>query len=333
MPFDDRDDVFQPVPEDSLELKLQTYIREAIWKEVLGKATKVLVPLSEGVDGHPPFYCVHALSGSASALSSLAKLLGPRQPFWGIQAPTQKRHARFATSIEAMAEYYADSIVQVQASGKLALGGWSVGGIIALEIAQILRSRGRHDILLVNIDCELLNTGAGVTRWNPLYYWKVALNLPLWLYYQVREEGWSVRSFSKRISNKLSAIIRTAGTGIISGKMVRGHAIDGFMDTSIYACEQKAFMVTLYEALYRYVPKPYPGPVLIYEAMVQPVGHLRQIRATWCRIARPDIVSLMGTHRTIIREPDGIALAEHLRSRLARFAVEHAPDKPGRINP
>ena len=77
--------------EHTLDTKLGTYIRNAVWSEILGRATNVIVPLSEGVKDRPVFYCVHALSGGVTALGNLARLLGARQPFFGIQAPLDKR--------------------------------------------------------------------------------------------------------------------------------------------------------------------------------------------------------------------------------------------------
>jgi pyochelin synthetase len=307
--------------EHTLDTKLGTYIRNAVWSEILGRATNVIVPLSEGIKDRPVFYCVHALSGGVTALGNLARLLGARQPFFGIQAPIDKRRAEFASSIESVANYYADALAKFQPSGKVALGGWSVGSIIALEMAQILRARGNHDILLINIDCELLNTGGGISRVNPRYYFEVVRNLPLWLSYQIRDKDWSIRSFGRRAMKKLSATTRVVGSSIVNGRMVRTHAVDGFMDTPSFSPDHKAFMAALFDALYRYVPDTYSGPVVIYEAMVQPVGHLRQVAATWRKIACPEVIRLMGTHSTIIKEPDGIALARHFRERLDRFAV------------
>lgn len=291
-----------------------------VWDEALGRSTKIIVPFATGRDGALPLYCVHALSGAVSTLGELALLLGPEQPFFAIQAPVGMRNAQFGSSIESMAQYYVDALVAFQPTGPLVLGGWSVGSIIALEMARELRARGRDDILLVNIDCELFTTGGGLSRRNPVYHAKVLRNFPRWLSYELREKKLDWPLLRKRLVKKVAATVKVVWSGVAGGRIDRGHAVGGFMDTSAFPADRKAFMTTLYDTLFRFVPAPYAGPVVIYEAVVQPVGHLRQVGATWRKICDPEVVQIMGNHASIIKAPDGIALAEHLRRRLTQFA-------------
>lgn len=310
-----------------LEERMHTLIRTAVWTEALGRAPGPIIPLSEGCASRLPFYCVHGLSGAASLLSDLARMLGPEQPFFGIQAPSAKRNAAFAATIEGIAADYVDALMHVQPTGRLVLGGWSIGSIIAFEMAHQLRRRGREDILLVNIDCEFPNVTPAISRSNPLYYWRVARNFPLWLSYEFRENPWGLRPFFARIRRKLAALGRQAWSGV-EGRRDHGHAVGGFMDMSRFSPDHRAFVAALYDALYRYVPTRYAGPVLIYEASVQPFAHLRQVAATWRTVTiRPDIVPVAGTHAGIIKAPDGMALAGHLRRRLAEFAAAGAPPR------
>ncbi len=308
-------------PATDLAGRMQHLIRTAVWREALGRTSSVLLPLSDGRADGVPFYCVHALSGAGAVLTTLAEMLGPEQPFIAIQAPTSARHPGFARSIEAMAAHYVEALVKARPAGKLALGGWSVGGVIALEMAQQLRARGRRDILLVNIDCELVNVGADIARHSPRYYWKVAANFPTWLAYDLRDRDWRPRSVIRRFRNKFQALARMACRRIAERRPAHGYAVDGFMDTSRFSPDYRAFVRALYDAFYRYVPAPYAGPVVVFEASVQPVAHLRQVGATWRRIADPGIIPVTGTHESIIKAPDGIALAAELRRRLAAFAA------------
>ena len=308
-------------PGTDLAGRMRHLIRMAVWQEALGRTSSVLLPLSDGRADRVPFYCVHALSGAGAVLTTLAEMLGPEQPFVAIQAPVPDRHAGFAGSIEAMARHYAEALMQAQPAGRLALGGWSVGGVIALEMAQYMRARGRHDILLVNIDCELVNVAAAVSRRNPLYYWKVAANFPKWLAYDLRDHDWRLRSVIRRFRNKFQALARMARKRIAERRPAHGYAVDGFMDTSRFSADYRAFVRALYDAFYRYVPAAYAGPVVVFEASVQPVVHLRPVGATWRRIAAPEIIPVTGTHESIIKAPDGLPLAAELRRRLAAFAA------------
>ncbi|HXF13598.1 MAG TPA: porin, partial [Terriglobales bacterium] len=68
-----------------------------------------------------------------------------------------------------------------QPEGPYLLGGWSVGSTIALEMARQLQIADREVELLVALDGAPFNTNSGTSRWNPLYYWKLLRNLPLWV--------------------------------------------------------------------------------------------------------------------------------------------------------
>ena len=72
--------------------------------------------------------------------------------------------------------------------------------------------------------------------------------------------------------------------------------------------------------MFSYVPEPYPGEVVVYEANVAPLLYLPQIGRTWHKIApRAEIVSIVGTHIGIMHEPYVSALADDMRERVSKF--------------
>ena len=101
---------------------------------------------------HQPFFCIHGADGGVLFYSKLAGLLGEDQPFYGLQAQGldggQIRHA----SMEAIATLYIKEIRSVQASGPYYLGGYSFGGILAMEMARQLRAEGEKVALLTLFD-------------------------------------------------------------------------------------------------------------------------------------------------------------------------------------
>ena len=82
----------------------------------------------------PPFYCIHGADGHVLKFHLLAKHLGSDQPFYGLQARGVNGAAMPRTSIEAMVAAYYDEIRAVQPDGPYYLGGYSLGGLIALEL-------------------------------------------------------------------------------------------------------------------------------------------------------------------------------------------------------
>jgi thioesterase domain-containing protein/acyl carrier protein len=98
-----------------------------------------------------PFFCVHAHRGNVLNYYELARYLGPEQPFYGLQARgLDGKNIRFRTFTD-MAVDYLNEIRTVQPEGPYLIGGWCMGGYIALEMAQILKAQGEEVALLALI--------------------------------------------------------------------------------------------------------------------------------------------------------------------------------------
>jgi thioesterase domain-containing protein len=106
-----------------------------------------LVKLQDGT--RRPFFCVHPVGGNVLCYAELSRALGVDQTFYGIQAPPPGEPL---ASIEQMAHSYVDAILTVQPHGPYLLGGWSMGGLIAFEMARALERKGETVSLLALID-------------------------------------------------------------------------------------------------------------------------------------------------------------------------------------
>jgi len=281
------------------------------------KEFSVIVPFNECGSG-PPFYCVHSLGGEVASFRHLARVLGPEQRFYGIQAPPESHTAEFASSIESMAKHYVDALTAFQPTGALLLGGWSAGSTIALEMAQQLKKSGRNVEMLIALDGALFNTGAGTSLWNPVYYGKLLCNLPHWITDDLMVD-FSFRVFARRVWDKLASLSRIASQSLI-GNTTASEEVAGFMDVSLYSPKQVAFMKAVYDALVAYVPKPFAGEVLLYQARTQPLYHLFELDRAWSRISsHVDVVTVRGTHVNIVQEPFIRPIGEDLRRRLSKY--------------
>jgi thioesterase domain-containing protein/2-polyprenyl-3-methyl-5-hydroxy-6-metoxy-1,4-benzoquinol methylase/acyl carrier protein len=110
-----------------------------------------LIPIqSQG--NKAPFFAVHPIGGNVLCYADLARYLGTDQPFYGLQALGLQETEKPVNSIEEMATVYIEAIQTIQASGPYHLGGWSMGGVIAFEIAQQLSAQGQTVALLSLID-------------------------------------------------------------------------------------------------------------------------------------------------------------------------------------
>jgi amino acid adenylation domain-containing protein len=112
-----------------------------------------LVPIR--ADGtRTPFFCVHPVGGNVLCYASLARELGTEQPFYAFQLPVLDGESQPRT-IEAMAQHYLQHLRGVQPDGPYRLGGWSMGGVIAFEMARQLEMEGERVQLLALIDSHL----------------------------------------------------------------------------------------------------------------------------------------------------------------------------------
>jgi thioesterase domain-containing protein len=298
----------------------------AFGREVLRKVADVILPLNDAGTG-AALYCVHPITGVATNFRNLAQMLGPEQSFYGIQSPTKKRNAEFVSSIEAISQYYVDRLVDFQPEGNFLLGGYSVGAIIALEMAQQLRSRGREVSLLVVFDGELFNTETEISVRNPLYWLKLMWNVPGWVRDFLMVE-FTFRTFCQILLNKVIATRKRIIAKLGGKNLSIGHAVEGFFDLKKCAPDHAAFMKRLFESQFAYVPKEYSGNVLVCAAKTQPLTHLRQVEAAWRKMApAAEIAHFNGTHTSIMHAPKGLAVAEHLARRIAETASQI--EKPG----
>ena len=110
-----------------------------------------LVPIQPG-GSRVPFFCVHAKGGNVLEYYDLARHLGPDQPFYGLQSQGLDRQYDPHTRIADMAAHYIKEIKEVQSVGPYFLGGRSMGGTIAFEMACQLQAAGDEVGLLALLD-------------------------------------------------------------------------------------------------------------------------------------------------------------------------------------
>ena len=112
-------------------------------------ASPVLVPIQASGSGNP-FFCMHPVGGQIMCYAGLSRELGADQPFYALQSPDPSQSQ--PRTMEEMATLYIREIRHVQPRGPYLLGGWSMGGLLAFEMAQQLLDAGEKIGLLVLFD-------------------------------------------------------------------------------------------------------------------------------------------------------------------------------------
>ena len=98
---------------------------------------------------------MHPVSGTVFCYRDLAAGLDTARPFYALQSRGINAGEEIFTRAEDMAAYYLASIRSVQKEGPYYIGGWSMGGLVAFEIARQLSDAGDRVAVLMMIDTYL----------------------------------------------------------------------------------------------------------------------------------------------------------------------------------
>jgi thioesterase domain-containing protein/acyl carrier protein len=146
-----------------------------------------VVQVQSGGSRTPFFFLHHDYSGGFYC-RRIARALGPDITLYAVH-PHGLNGTAFRDSIEDMAAERVRSIMQVQPSGPLRIGGFCHGGVVAYEVARQLIVHGRRVETLLLIDtvapslvfrsawAALLRRGAAVVRLSPATQREIFLRL------------------------------------------------------------------------------------------------------------------------------------------------------------
>jgi amino acid adenylation domain-containing protein/non-ribosomal peptide synthase protein (TIGR01720 family) len=253
-------------------------------------------PLVEITSGQgTPFFCAHPAGGTVLCYGELARLAGPR-PFCALQARGVEGGDPPDDDISIMAARYLAAVRDRRPAGPYLLGGWSMGGLVAYEMAQQLAAAGERVSRLILIDTptpdlvgELPDQAAALAR---LLDGVIPVDLD-----RLRE-----MPVEQRLRHVLAEAERV---GMVPAGMDPDRAGHLF---AVYAAHV--------EAVRGYRPRPYAGPVTL-------------LRATDSGVSAPDygwsglltgpwqVVDVPGTHESVVWPPNVQRLAEVLHDELS----------------
>jgi amino acid adenylation domain-containing protein len=109
-----------------------------------------LVPI-RATGSRPPLFVFHPAGGDLLAYQGLATALDQDLPVIGVQSRAAGGH-REHESLAEMAAEYAAAILAEQRTGPYFLAGWSMGGVVAVSVADLLERDGREVAFVGLID-------------------------------------------------------------------------------------------------------------------------------------------------------------------------------------
>ncbi|MGB8783363.1 MAG: alpha/beta fold hydrolase [Terriglobales bacterium] len=123
----------------------------ALLEQPVTPRVPALVQLRDGSE-EPPVFIAHGLGGSVMDFFQVVKHIQTTHAIHGMQAKGIDGVEEPLDRIEEMARYSLDAIKQLQPHGPYLLVGFSLGGLVALEMAQQLIAEGETIGILVMLD-------------------------------------------------------------------------------------------------------------------------------------------------------------------------------------
>lgn len=143
----------EEVSDKKADLPLDKLPVEKIYLETVSSPQFPLLALQTN-GSKQPLFLMHPIGGNVFCYGKLSRYLGKEQPFYAIQSPGLDGQKKPLARIDYMADQYISSIQSVQNKGPYLLGGWSMGGMVAFEMAQKLKEKGEKVSLLALIDIQ-----------------------------------------------------------------------------------------------------------------------------------------------------------------------------------
>jgi thioesterase domain-containing protein/acyl carrier protein len=255
----------------------------------------------------PPFFCVHPGGGHVLCYADLARRLGNDQPFYGLEARGLGAGEEPLARVEEMAAYYIEAVRGLERQGPYLLGGWSFGGLVALEMARQLRGQGGEVALLALLDSRAPGSFGKFADFDD----STALAL------LARELG---NLFGKDLpvsSDDLRRLGRGEQLDYVLERAIRTGVLPPDIGLSQIRRLLRVFKANL-RAMRDYAPGIYPHRVTLFRAGERFAGTDQDPAMGWGELAAGglEIYEVPGDHYTMVREPHVQALAERLRSCL-----------------
>jgi thioesterase domain-containing protein len=241
---------------------------------------------------------VHPPGGIVVCYQALALRLGDDRRFYGIRARGLHGETDLPERLEDMAAEYVAAVRSLQPEGPYYLGGWSMGGIVALEMAQQLLAQGQQIALLALLDTTIPQNAA---------------NQPY-----AEEADQSAREYGLDLTlEELDRLGPDEQLPYLWNHVQKLGLVDD--DTPLPLVQQilddlKRLFHAHIKLANDYAVRPYLGRITLFRPIDSPVPVEIARDRNWGRLAAAvDVHFVPGHHHSMVKEPHVQVLAEQLR--------------------
>lgn len=258
----------------------------------------------------PPLFLIHDVTGDVLIFRDLARRLPLDRPIYGLRARGLENGEAPATEVQEMARDYLAQIRTVQPQGPYFLGGFSLGGIVAHEMGNILCDEGQQVGWLGLFDTAVLRHQLAPVDRLAYDYARIVRKLRILRSLPRSERRTSlVHLFQQLVLRQprdmsvYANLSAYAGNPAILANMSRIRAA-GLTASSTFR------------------PRPFPGEISFFYAQVRDVGSAIDATPYWRRFAGTlKIFSIPAGHVGMLRPPGVDLLAAQVRASLGYGAT------------
>ncbi|WP_460945965.1 non-ribosomal peptide synthetase [Spirosoma daeguense] len=303
--------------------KLALFVRQGA-KQISWKS---LVPIKP-TGSRKPLYIVHGAGLNVLLFNTVAQHLHADQPIYGLQARGLNNVDEPCQTIEEMAAHYVSEIVAHDPYGPYSLSGFSLGGVIAYEMARQLVEQGKKVSLVALFDAEAFESSSNCGWWFRKYNslklsgYKFSHTIAL-----LKKHGWQgikykLESIDRRLIKKYW---RAKGNHRFGSILLR-KAVETYWHTRFGGSQQQeAILDSAYKieaindvALAKFELKPADLEVHVFKALIQTFHVADKEYYGWRSFARKGVHvhDVPGEHSYIFAPPNDKEFARILQQVL-----------------
>jgi aryl carrier-like protein len=203
-------------------------------------APPCLVPLLEG-DGREPLFVFHWGNGAVRFTTEVVRGWAGGRPVHGFEAAGYRERVRPLVTIQDMADRYLADLVEAQPEGPYHLAGVCQGSVVMVEVARRLRERGQEVRLLAMVKPSTL---------DPFV-----------------DRGWGLDEINRYRIDMLRAKFSLSPSDDLPA-VYAALRREGWYEESVGPADLPRLQVVwsaLAFSLHHYVPRPYEGPVVVFQ--------------------------------------------------------------------
>jgi thioesterase domain-containing protein len=242
-----------------------------------------LVQLKAG-SAEPPVFITHGLGGSVMDFFQVVKHIHTPHAIYGMQAKGIDGVEEPSDRVEDMARYSLEAVRELQPHGPYLLVGYSLGGLVTLEMARQLTEDGEKIALLTMLD-----------SYPEIRYLSLSQRARLVIRLANRRAATAIKL---PIGQAISLIVRPTRRRSLTPRVSYQPPVDVSLTPAMQRVRQNAYL-----ALTRYQPRFYPGRIRFVRAAIptdfpaDPVSVWRHLAGAFEMETVPgDHLGIMTTH-------------------------------------